>query len=330
MHITYRTTTLGIIDWRDGLHKIILECEQEVAELSMGIKPIIKEYDEDDWANNAFGVGWVKKGTFFDNEKPLFKALISIPSFEFARISHGELKLNVTVLQKMLQRCNNLGLKIVLLCICTPGQPPRISEFVDYRHVNGTVRGCNLFRDGNDIWLVNRRTKTETQVGQETFIPTKCHPRLSRLLEQYFLVIRPLEEELAYHVYKVERSDKLYSEYMWMKGNKQITVENMRKEVHTFLKEYCKVDAGIRVYRQLCVEIGRTFIGSEYEIDEEESELLAAQRGHSLRVERAQYAPEAHHLPAMSSDRLLQYGRISEAWWGVLGFIPGMPPLLPL
>ena len=59
-------------------------------------------------------------------------------------------------------------------------------------------------------------------------------------------------------------------------------------------------------------------------------ELLAAQRGHSLRVERAQDAPEAHHLPAMSSDRLLQYGRISEAWWGVLGFIPGMPPLLLL
>ena len=34
----------------------------------MGIKPNIKEYDEDDWANNASGVGWAKKDTFFDNE----------------------------------------------------------------------------------------------------------------------------------------------------------------------------------------------------------------------------------------------------------------------
>ena len=58
-------------------------------------------------------------------------------------------------------------------------------------------------------------------------------------------------------------------------------------------------------------------------------ELLSAQRGHSLQVEQVHYAPEVNHLPAMSSDLLLRFGRISDAWWGVGGFT-GVPLLLPL
>jgi len=116
---------------------------------------------------------------------------------------------------------------------------------------------------------------------------------------------------------------------MWVQEGKKMTARSMYKEFRKFLDKYCKVDVGIKVYRQLCVEIGRVFLGSEYEVVEEGLELLSAQRAHSLRVEQVQYAPEVNHLPAMSSDRLLRFGRISEAWWGVGGFADS-PPLLPL
>jgi len=329
MHITYHKTTLSIVDWRNGQHRNLTECEEEAAKLSMGFKPKIQEYDEDDWAEKTLGVGWAGKDAFLDNLRCLLKELINDPASGFAITNvRGQFELNVTAMAETLEKCNKLCHKIAFSCICTPGQLPRISEFVDYRLINGLIRGRNLFRDGEDVWLVNRRTKTETQVGRETFIPTKCYPRLSRLLEQYFLVIRPLEKELAYHVYGKE-SSQLYSDYMWVQEGKKMTARSMYKEFRKFLAKYCKVDAGIKVYRQLCVEIGRTFLGSEYEIVEGGLELLSAQRGHSLRVEQVQYAPEVNHLPAMSSDRLLGYGRVSEAWWGVGGFAD-TPPLLPL
>ena len=114
---------------------------------------------------------------------------------------------------------------------------------------------------------------------------------------------------------------------MWVQDCEKMTAKSMYKEFQQFLNEYCKVDAGIMVYRQLCVEIGRTYLGSEFEIVEDD--LLSAQRGHSLQVEQVQYAPEVNHLPAMSSDLLLRFGRISEAWWGVGGFSDA-PPLLPI
>lgn len=286
MHITYHTTTLSIVDWQNNLHQNLRECEEETARLCMGFKPKIKEYDKDDWADKSYGIGWAGKDTFLDNPQCLLKALINDPNSRYAIINaHGRIELNVTAMAKTLEKCDKLCLNIAFACLCTPGQLPHITEFGDYRLLNGLIHGRNLFCDGDDIWLVNRRTKTEMQVGQESFILTKCYPRLSRLLEQYFLIIRPLEKELAYHIYGKE-SLQVYSEYMWVQEGKKMAARSIYKEFRKFPNKYCKVDAGIKVYRQLCVEIGRVFLGSEYEIVAEGLELLSAQRGHSLQVEQ--------------------------------------------
>lgn len=193
----------------------------------MGFKPEVKEHNEDDWPDRTHGAGWGGKDVFLDNQRCIFKALINDPSSKFAIANaQGEIELNIPAMSEKLDRCNELGQKIAHCCLCTPGQLPRISEFSDYRLVNGVMRGRNLLRDGDDVWLVNRRTKTETQVGHESFIPTKCYPRLSSLLEKYFLVIRPLERELAYHVYG-KQSMQIYSEYLWVRKGKKTTPRSM-------------------------------------------------------------------------------------------------------
>jgi hypothetical protein len=40
----------------------------------------------------------------------------------------------------------------------------------------------------------------------------------------------------------------------------------MYKELEAFLGQYCQIGVGIQVYQQVCVEIGRTYLGSEFEI----------------------------------------------------------------
>ena len=106
----------------------------------------------------------------------------------------------------------------------------------------------------------------------------------------------------------------------------------MYKHIEDYLKTYCGVDARIQVYRQLCVKIGRVFLGSEFELELDELDVLALQMGHTAKTARFHYANEVCHLPAMSSDLLLRYGRASEAWWKVIGFglRPGAAPTLPL
>ena len=109
-----------------------------------------------------------------------------------------------------------------------------------------------------------------------------------------------------------------------------MTEDDMYRHIEDCLKEYCRVEAGIQVYWQLCIEIGRVFLGSESEFEEEKLDVLALQMAHTARMAQVHYANKVYHLLAMSSDLLLQYGRASEVWWMVIGFKPGAAPMLPL
>ena len=215
----------------------------------------------------------------------------------------------------------------------TPGQTPRVEEFLEAKYANST-KPRTVFRDERDIWIVTRRVKTTNQIHKESFLPMKCPPRLTKFLEKYLLLVRPIESQLisiakgggeeglsAYHLYK---------EYLWTRQGARMKAEKWYDVIKSFLSSYCKIDTGVHDYRQLAVEIGRVFIGSEAVVDEEREDVIAEQAGHKAGMARVKYAAEVGHLPAMSSDLLLRYGRVSELWWEVTGFMPNMPPMLPL
>lgn len=331
MHITHRETHLDIEHWRHGYLQLCDEVEKEIDNLcghqDFGLS--IPDWVPDDWACRSQGYSWTKNGTFLKDKRCLIKFLLDDRSSKLGVVNnHGRLELNMIAVRDILQKCDSINRKLALLTLGTAGQLSRITEFVDQQLTN-SIRGRSLFRDGKDIWIVTRRTKTESITGKESFIPTKCHPRLSRVLEKYLIIIRPLERELAYQL-KGKEAYQFYSRNIWMQDCRAMTEDDMYGHVEDFLEKYCGVDAGIQVYRQLCVEIGRVFLGSEFEFEEEKLDLLAAQMGHTSRIARTHYANEVYHLPAMSSDLLLRFGRISEAWWEVIGFKPGTEPMLPL
>ena len=56
------------------------------------------------------------------------------------------------------------------------------------------------------------------------------------------------------------------------------------------MKQECNVEIGPRIHRQICVEIGRIFLGSEAEIKAGELDLLSMQMGHSVDMAQSDYA----------------------------------------
>ena len=331
MHITYGDKTLSIAKWRSGLRRLADEVTKELDDLCLnnlfGLS--IPDNIFDDWANEERGYSWTKNGKFTEDKRGLLKAMLDNPGLGLARLNEaGEFKFNIAQVWDFLHKCDSVNEKLALLSFFTAGQTPRVSEFIQHKFANST-RPRTVLCDYQSIWLATRRVKSENIMEKETFIPMKCHPELTKLLERYLLIVRPVEAELV----KVVRDTKHYlnfTEFLWTKNCEPISQEAMRKAILQFTTKYFDASIGTQEYRQICVEIGRVFLGSESEIRQEDMDALASQAGHSIDMTRLRYAPEVGKIPTMSSDLLGRFARVSEAWWEVTGFRPGYPPMLPL
>jgi len=339
MSISYKEHTLHIPTWRAGLAKLISDVESELDELCGGedFGLSVPAVVPDDWTNDTRGYSWVHNDPnhfglpWGENHIPPLFLKVLKEGIIGSKI-HGRFHRNKTAMTALLVKCDKLCEKIFLLVFFAVGQPPRVAEILDYKFANST-RGRNMFYHDGAIWFLNRRLKTESLTGKESSIASKASERVTKAIERYILLVRPFEKELIHHLTNEEDRQKtrqLYSEYLWIQSGVKMTLKDLYESIHTFLSGECNMDAGPRTYRQICVEIGRVYLGSEAEIHAEERNLLANQMGHSPELRRSHYASEVGHLPGMSSDLLLRYGRISGGWWEVIGFKTGTPPLEPL
>ena len=331
MHITYGDKTLSIAKWRSGLRQLADEVTKELDDLCLNNLFGLSVPDNvfDDWANEDRGYSWTKNAQFTEDKRVLLAAMLKDPALRLAKLNEaGDLKFDIAAVWDFLHKCDSVNEKLALLSFFTAGQTPRVSEFVEHKFSNST-RPRTIFRDFHSLWLATRRIKTENRVEKETFIPMKCYPELTKLLERYLLIVRPVEAELV----KVVRTPQHYhnfTEYMWTKNCEPISPEAMRKSILDFTTKYFDSSIGTHDYRQICVEIGRVFLGSEFEIRQDDLDALATQAGHTILMTRLRYASEEGMPACMSSDLLARFGRVSEAWWEVAGFRPGHAPMLPL
>lgn len=329
--ITYMGKTFSVRSWRDGLNKLANEITQDLAILCADQEHLMSKpiHVEDDWSNESRGYSWVNQATFFEDKLQLLKAMLLDSSSNLASIQNGILNFNAVQIWNFIHACDALNEKLALFALFTAGATPRGTEFLEHKYANST-RGRNLFMDEDQaLWIVARRTKIETQTRRETFIPKKCHPFLTTFLTKYFTLIRPTECALIDYL-KGPQAAIIYSEYMWVKSGAKMTETYFYSIMDNFLDKYCNVKMNSRDYRQIHVELGRIFLGSEAEVDDEQMDILAEQAGHSASMAQLKYASEIGQLPCMSSDLVLRFGRISEAWWEITGFKPNTPPMLPL
>ena len=329
--ITYKDKTLNVAKWQNGLRQLHVDVTKLVAKLLRGhnISVTVPANTVDNMAENAWGYSWIHNGPF-TAPHALLQALMQDKEMNLCTVTqHGELVWNVAAMMEWMLVAKELNTSLCIETHCIPGQASRASELCDGRIING-LRGRNLFRIHGNTWWVNRRVKSEHLVNHESFIPLKFPPEMEEVLHTYLLLIRPVEIEFARHLWG-QQAAALYNEYMWVTMDQRLMEERFSKELESFSQKYFDCALTVRPYRQIVVALSRAYLGSEAECEEEEnSDALAEQRGHSVEMSRTHYGRRTDRLQSLTDDMLVRFSRVSEAWWRLVGFFPGKPPLLPL
>ncbi len=327
--IFHNATMFPVPSWRAGLRQmmdsVIASQDSLIGEVDSFLT--IPDFIPDDWGKERRGYSWLSNADFGIHPYALVKNLLADPS----NVSVGEdgsLVYNFPKLEKLLSNIGEITWTLMFLCYMLPGQVNRAKEFVEHKISNST-RPRTVLRSGLELWLVIRRTKVENMVQKATFIPALVPPELHIQLERYLILIRPLELALATIVYGPSIVH-IYNEYMWVVKGKVIQAPQFNKAFREAMSKYCGIEIGIHDYHQVIVQISRTYLGGEVDMEDElEWDVFAAQRGHTVQTACRIYAPEVGHLPSMSSEALLWFSAASKAWWSVTGFVPGESPIPP-
>ena len=159
---------------------------------------------------------------------------------------------------------------LAILCATLPGQVARGAEFVEHKIRNST-RPRTFFRNHDATWLVTRRLKTENLMRRESFIPSKLPPELQEILDFYLLVVRPVEIDFARRLWGNERA-LFYHEYLFVSHGQRFTSEKFSKLLASFGQRFWGCDLSVRYYRHITIEMARIYLGSEYEVYQDDVE----------------------------------------------------------
>ena len=330
--VTYKEKTLHLDDWILGMRRAYNESMSLVGLLCRSKSfPLDLPNDlVDDMSNSTYGYSWLDSVKCVD-PTALMKHLMSNTEGDVpCKLGKDETLIWDAAWQmSWLRKAGELNQLMANLHHTVPGQPSRIAELCDFRLRNG-LRGRNVFYNHGDIWLINRRVKSETLVQHEEFIPVKLPPELCELYKIYLVVIRPVEIDFARRLWG-NKVATLYHEYLYVIDGARLLEERFYVQFKHWTECYFKCALGVRGYRQSVVVIARAYLGTEYELElEEEDDALIKQRGHGSLADRRCYGVQSAYLTTLSSDLMFRFGHMSEWWWRLTRFAPGKPPLLPL
>lgn len=339
-YISYRGITIEVERWIVGMHECILDTHRKLVALCRGqdILVDIPTHVPDDMTRTDRHYSWLNNASMLETPHPLLRVLMEDPVLKLCSVgSDGNLVWNIVSARLILQDCADILSGILVANQVCAGQPSRITELMDSSIRNGN-RPRTFFRQHGDLLLVTRRLKTQNLTHEESFLCKKvprgpfgeCPRGLAEINEFYYLVVRPVEEVLG-RVVAGDKAALAYHEYMYVRMGSRVTEDQFSSLFRLTMSRFCGVDdMSPRVYRQIVVAIAREYLGSEFEIQEDEDDALALQQGHDPATRRLYYANDTTLLPSLTSDALLRFCRMSDGWARLLRLFPGAPSLLPL
>ena len=323
--ITCEGHTLMITRLRKGIEKIIEDVKHRITKLSnhtdipFTVEPDLVENLADDKA----GSSWLQNGPFTRTPLPLLQILFSHPDYTIAHIdSFGKFRWNHPGLHQLRRDISELASELAVLCFLTPAPPPRGTEFADTRISNSQIPR-NVYKD-HGTWFIHHRVKTSELTESLSWVPTLCPDSVSRLLDWYLVIARPVECIIS-QVLDSEEDHASHNEFLWMFNGSQVDSEQFSHLLDRTTGMFMGVRLSLHYWRHIAVALMREFIPPTSLADNFGDKSM----NHNTAMARRMYAREAGHLPFLTTDAMLESRQFCEVWHNVLG-VGKAPPPIPL
>ena len=327
--VTYQDMSLDLSRLRSGLKKLLSELEEEIAYLTGGIEADIpSDFHLENLANGSRGFSFLGLPQFANQYKQVLRHLME-PDFEYcvAKLNpFGKLDWNQQHCIKVMEHLESIIKKIAVVAYIIPSQPPRGTEYCQWRLSNQDLMRNVFYLYG--ICFVNMQLKTTNLKEALDFIPMFCPPCLSRILCNYLILLRGIEITLSQQITHLAKANcaATYQEYFLVSMGKHMDSDAFGHIFADITFIYFGVRLTKRPYRHMSVATKREYISPVFHSFLLEDDVGDQAAGHGSFEATRTYARVQGDLPFLTTDRIYQFRKFSEAWHNVLHLGAEMPP----
>ena len=210
----------------------------------------------------------------------------------------------------------------------TAGQPARVTEIATAMYANSSTNLRSMFLYQGQILLVISHNKTLRMSGQlRKRIPRLLPLELSKLLNEYLILVRPLQIRFARILNPDSDMDALMSVLFMFQGRTAIARPDPVRLRFKATTRSPSVPLGISVadWRHISKAFMRKHVGI-VEDEDESDDAMDLQAGHSTKTSLSTYGVTSSDLRSLSSDTIDAFADVSRSWHIFLGLAPKEPP----
>ena len=160
----------------------------------------------------------------------------------------------------------------------------------------------------------------------DQFVPHLLPNQVAQLLDYYIVVIRPVMQSLASHLYR-EEARSLYNTYLFIQTDIKIESEDFSNILQNYTEQYFGIPLRLQGWRHIAVAIKREFILSSY-TDLDLDKIKGQQQDHNTVTVRQIYEIISGSLLFLTTDALLGFEDYNQQWFNVIGLEQDITPLL--
>jgi hypothetical protein len=207
--VTINGQTLVLSQLRSGIQDLIHDTRGLLSRLTGGrhFATKLPENFQDDLPSTTRGYSWLSHGPFTDHPHAYLQFLINDSEWNIAYLDdQGEINWNIPALHEFMSLTAQVNANLMVLNFITADN--RGTQIVDQQITNAT-QPRNLYRPLQDMFWLQRRTKTSNLKGADACIPTFIPPVIVELMTQYLAGgIRETEVIFAHVLYSPAVADQ--------------------------------------------------------------------------------------------------------------------------